>query len=28
MNQLAKLTMAQAEISRLEGKGGVEWFGD
>ena len=28
MNQLAKLTMAQAEIARQAGKGGVEWFGD
>jgi acyl-CoA dehydrogenase len=28
MNQLAKLTMAQVEIQRLAGKGGVSWFGD
>jgi acyl-CoA dehydrogenase len=28
LNQLAKLTMAQAEIARQDGGGGVEWFGD
>ncbi len=28
MNQLAKLTMAQVEIQRMAGKGGIEWFGD
>ena len=28
MNQLAKLTMAQAEIARNAGVGGVQWFGD
>jgi acyl-CoA dehydrogenase len=28
MNQLAKLTMAQAEISRQQGKGGIHWYGD
>ena len=28
MNQLAKLTMAQVEIQRLAGKGGIDWYGD
>ena len=28
MNQLAKLTMAQVEIQRRAGKGGIEWYGD
>jgi acyl-CoA dehydrogenase len=28
MNQLAKLTLAQAEIARQSGKGGVDWYGD
>tara|TARA_B100001029_G_C15001357_1_gene418265 strand:- start:326 stop:1171 length:846 start_codon:yes stop_codon:yes gene_type:complete len=28
MNQLAKLTMAQTEIARQEGSGGVDWYGD
>ena len=28
MNQLAKLTMAQAEIARQDGRGGVDWYGD
>ena len=28
MNQLAKLTMAQAEIERLAGRGGIAWYGD
>jgi acyl-CoA dehydrogenase len=28
MNQLAKLTMAQAEIKRQAGKGGIDWYGD
>lgn len=28
MNQLAKLTMAQVEIQRLAGKGGISWYGD
>ncbi len=28
MNQLAKLTMAQAEIERLAGRGGIDWYGD
>jgi acyl-CoA dehydrogenase len=28
MNQLAKITMAQAEIARQTGSGGVQWFGD
>ncbi len=28
MNQLAKLTMAQAEIARQAGHGGVQWYGD
>ena len=28
MNQLAKLTMAQAEIARQTGQGGVDWYGD
>ena len=28
MNQLANLTMAQAEIARQEGRGGVTWYGD
>ncbi|MDE0845851.1 MAG: acyl-CoA dehydrogenase family protein [Actinomycetota bacterium] len=28
MNQLAKLTLAQSEIARQSGKGGVHWYGD
>ena len=28
MNQLAKLTIAQAEIARQKGRGGVHWYGD
>ena len=28
MNQLAKLTMAQAELTRQNGEGGVTWYGD
>jgi acyl-CoA dehydrogenase len=28
MNQLAKLTMAQAEIARADGRGGIAWYGD
>lgn len=28
MNQLAKFTMAQVEILRQAGRGGVDWFGD
>jgi acyl-CoA dehydrogenase len=28
MNQLAKLTMAQAEIARQSGRGGIDWYGD
>jgi acyl-CoA dehydrogenase len=28
MNQLAKLTMAQAEIARQKGEGGIQWYGD
>jgi acyl-CoA dehydrogenase len=28
MNQLAKLTMAQVEIQRQAGKGGISWYGD
>ncbi len=28
MNQLAKLTMAQVEIERQAGRGGIEWYGD
>ena len=27
-HQLAKLTMAQAEIQRKAGKGGIDWYGD
>jgi hypothetical protein len=28
MNQLAKFTMAQVELQRQAGTGGVHWFGD
>jgi acyl-CoA dehydrogenase len=28
MNQLAKLTLAQAEIARQAGGGGIDWYGD
>jgi acyl-CoA dehydrogenase len=28
MNQLAKLTMAQADIARKAGQGGIDWYGD
>jgi acyl-CoA dehydrogenase len=28
MNQLAKLTMAQVEIERQAGRGGIDWYGD
>ncbi len=28
MNQLAKLTMAQVEIERRAGRGGIDWYGD
>ncbi|MGF1599164.1 MAG: acyl-CoA dehydrogenase family protein [Acidimicrobiales bacterium] len=28
MNQLAKLTMAQVEIQRQAGTGGIDWYGD
>jgi hypothetical protein len=28
MNQLAKLTMAQVELKRQAGKGGISWYGD
>ncbi|MFT7597130.1 MAG: acyl-CoA dehydrogenase [Acidimicrobiales bacterium] len=28
MNQLAKLTMAQAEMARQAGQGGIDWYGD
>ena len=28
MNQLAKLTMAQADIQRKAGQGGIDWYGD
>jgi acyl-CoA dehydrogenase len=28
MNQLAKLTMAQVEIQRQAGAGGLSWYGD
>lgn len=28
MNQLAKITMSQAQIARATGEGGVQWFGD
>jgi len=28
MNQLAKLTMAQVELQRQAGKGGISWYGD
>jgi acyl-CoA dehydrogenase len=28
MNQLAKFTMAQVEIQRLAGAGGIQWYGD
>ena len=28
MNQLAKLTMAQADLQRKAGQGGIDWYGD
>ena len=28
MNQLAKFTMAQVEMQRQAGTGGIDWFGD
>jgi hypothetical protein len=28
MNQLAKFTMAQVELQRQTGAGGIDWFGD